>query len=158
MVVLGERGHQSRSRRRIRIDSLEADDGGPVVARLGLLESRSHGREVVVAIVDTARGRQYGNVGRNWRYSHEDLPSVRLEPLANVLSEGDGGGSVDRDVVVVVDGDEVAKLEVTARVNNSQDQSSKVRSRCDRRGKTYPARDAASEEIPSIRQPSPVNM
>ena len=74
------------------------------------------------------------------------LPSVSLEPLLDVLSEGDVGVSVDGDVVVVVDGDEVSELEVTVErkreeykeVSSSREGKEKLkngRRRCTQRGK-----------------------
>ena len=42
----------------------------------------------------------------------DDLPSVRAEPLGHVVGVGELGRTVDGDVVVVVDRDEVAELEV----------------------------------------------
>ena len=50
-----------------------------------------------------------------WRRynSHDDLPVVGLESLSDILSEGNVGGSVNGDLVVVVDGDKVSELEVT---------------------------------------------
>lgn len=52
------------------------------------------------------------------------LPSVGLEPLLDVLGEGNVGVSVDGDVVVVVDGDEVSELEVTVERNRKRGTSS----------------------------------
>lgn len=89
------------------------------------------------------------------------LPSVGLEPLLNILGEGDVGVSVDGDVVVVVDGDEVSELEVTVsrrtRIEDVEVSSSLKERRREESKETYPAREAASEATPSWRQPSPVN-
>ena len=41
------------------------------------------------------------------------VPAVRLEALADVLGEGEVRGAVDGDVVVVVEEDELAQLQVT---------------------------------------------
>ncbi len=42
----------------------------------------------------------------------QHAPAVGLEALADVLGEGEGGGAVDRDLVVVVEDLEAAELEV----------------------------------------------
>ncbi len=74
----------------------------------------------------------------------EDVPSVRLVSSLDVLSEGDGGVTVNGDVVVIVDGNEVSELQVTKiRIDSLAELT------------TYPAREQASEETPSWRQPSP---
>lgn len=87
--------------------------------------------------------------------SHDNLPVVRLESLGNILSESNVRVSVDRDLVVVVDSDKVAELEVTVLASGSKSAYSK---NWIARSETHPAREAASEETPSIKQPSPVNM
>ena len=78
-------------------DGLQVDDGRLVGVLLGLLDGSSDPGVVVVTVLDV-----------------QDLPSVRLEPHLDVLGEGTGGVSVDGDLVVVVDGDQVAELEVTS--------------------------------------------
>lgn len=60
----------------------------------------------------TLRLRQHASE-REERNSHENLPVVGLEALGDVLREGDRGGAVDGDLVVVVHADEVAESEVT---------------------------------------------
>lgn len=76
---------------------LQLDDGGLVLALLGLGNGLLNAVEVVVTVADD-----------------EDLPAVRLVSLDNVLSEGAVGVTVNGDVVVVVDGNQVAELEVTS--------------------------------------------
>lgn len=44
----------------------------------------------------------------------DDVPAVSLVALGNILSEGDVGATINGNVVVVVDGNEVAQLEVTS--------------------------------------------
>lgn len=44
----------------------------------------------------------------------DDVPAVSLVALGNILSEGDIGVTVNGNVVVVVDGNEVAQLEVAS--------------------------------------------
>lgn len=44
----------------------------------------------------------------------DDVPAVSLVALGDILSEGDVGVTINGDVVVVVDGNEVAELEVTS--------------------------------------------
>jgi hypothetical protein len=75
----------------------ELDNGRLVLGLLGLLDGSLNGVEVVVTIVND-----------------ENLPAVGFITLDNVLSEGDVGVSVNRNMVVVVDGNQVAKLEVTS--------------------------------------------
>lgn len=78
-------------------DGLQVDDGRLVGVLLGLLDGSGDPGVVVVTVLDV-----------------QDLPSVRLEPHLDVLGEGTSGVSVDGDLVVVVDGDQVAELEVTS--------------------------------------------
>ncbi|KAI3491949.1 hypothetical protein L1887_43658 [Cichorium endivia] len=75
---------------------LYADDRGLVGDLLGLVDGLVEALEVLVAVEDV-----------------RDVPSVGEEALLDVLGEGAGGVAVDGDVVVVVEGDEVAELEVT---------------------------------------------
>ena len=73
----------------------EDNEGRLVLLGAGLLDRLVHALEVLVAVLDV-----------------EDLPVVRLEALRDVLGEGDRGRTVDRDLVVVVDRNQVAELEV----------------------------------------------
>ena len=72
----------------------------------------------------------------------KDLPSVGLVSGLDVLGERDGGVTIDGDLVVVVDGNEVTELQVTIAGQH-------------RVGRyfcsivTHPAREEASEETPS---------
>jgi hypothetical protein len=50
--------------------------------------------------------------------SHDDLPVVSLESLGNIFSESNVRVTIDGDLVVVVDGDEVTELEVTVNSMN----------------------------------------
>lgn len=76
---------------------LELDEGRLVSDLLGLLDSISDQVEVVVAIQDG-----------------DDVPAVGLVTLENILGEGLVGVTVNGDPVVIPDGNEVAKLEVTS--------------------------------------------
>ena len=78
-------------------DSAQLDQGGLVFGLLGFLESTLDAIKVVVAVIDD-----------------EDLPAIRLVPLDDILGEGLVGVTVDGDVVVVIDGDQVAELEVAS--------------------------------------------
>ncbi len=85
---------------------------GLVVSALAFLRRLLDGLEIV-AILD-----------------HLDVPVVGLEALGDVLGEGELGGSVERDEVVVVEDDQLAEAEGSGE-------------------------RAASCEMPSIRSPSP---
>lgn len=76
---------------------LELDKGGLVSDGLGLLDGSLNGLEVVVTVLDG-----------------EDLPTVGLVSLGDILSKGDGSVTVNGDLVVVPDGDQVAELEVAS--------------------------------------------
>ena len=76
---------------------LELDKGRLVSDLLGLLDGLSDLVEVVVAILDG-----------------EGVPAVGLVALHDILSEGLVGVTVNGDLVVIPDGNEVAKLEVTS--------------------------------------------
>lgn len=82
--------------------SAELDQSGLGLLGLSLSDGLGDATEVVVSLLDD-----------------DDLPVVSLEALGNILGESDGGGSVDGDLVVIVDGDEVAELKVTARGSRS---------------------------------------
>ena len=73
----------------------DGDDGGLVLDRLGALDGRQDGVDVVVAVGDA-----------------RDVPAVGLVALERVLGEGDVGAAVDGDLVVVVENDQTAQLEV----------------------------------------------
>lgn len=75
---------------------LELDKGRLVSDLLGLLESLGDLVEVVVAILDG-----------------ENVPAVGLVTLEDILSESLVGVTINGDLVVIPDGNEVAKLEVT---------------------------------------------
>ena len=75
---------------------LELDKGRLVSDLLGLLDSLSDLVEVVVTVLDG-----------------EDVPAVRLVTLEDILSESLVGVTINGDLVVIPDGNEVAKLEVT---------------------------------------------
>lgn len=75
---------------------LQLDDGGLVLALLGLGNGLLNAVKVVVTVTDD-----------------QDLPAIRLVSLDDVLSEGAVGVTVNGDVVVIVDGNQVAELEVT---------------------------------------------
>lgn len=77
-------------------DGAKLDQGGLVRDGLGLLDGGVDALKVVVAVSDD-----------------DDVPAVRLVALDNVLSEGAVGVAVNGDVVVVVDGNQVAELQVT---------------------------------------------
>lgn len=112
---------------------LEGNEGGLGVVVASLGDGASNGVEVVVTGSDV-----------------EDLPAVRAEAGLDVLGERDSGVTVNGDVVVVPDGNEVAELEVTkmrVSVEKIDDVIAKL--------VTYPASEAASEATPSWRQPSP---
>lgn len=74
----------------------ELDHGRLVLDFLALLDGGLHSGEIAVTVLD-------GN----------NVPAIRLIALDNILSEGAVGVAVDGDVVVVVDADQVAQLEVT---------------------------------------------
>lgn len=76
-------------------DGLELDDGGLVLDGLGLLDGLLDAVEVAITVGDL-----------------EDVPAVGLVSLLDVLGEGLVGVTVDGDVVVIVDGNEVAELQV----------------------------------------------
>ena len=78
-------------------DGLELDKGGLVLDLLGLLEGSLNTLKVVVTVLDG-----------------QDLPAVGLVALENVLSEGLVGVTVNGDLVVIPDGNEVAELEMTS--------------------------------------------
>lgn len=73
----------------------ELDHGGLVLDILALLNGSLDAGQVVVTVVDG-----------------DDVPAVGLIALDNILSEGAVDVTVNGDVVVIVDADEVAKLEV----------------------------------------------
>ena len=75
---------------------LDADDRGLVGDLAGLRDGLVETLEVLVTVKDVG-----------------DVPAVREEALLDVLGEGAGGVTVDRDVVVVVEGNQVSELEVT---------------------------------------------
>lgn len=75
----------------------EFDKGRLVLDLLGLLDSGGNTLKVVVTI------------------SHgQSVPAVGLVALKNILGEGDFGITVNGDMVVVPDGNEVTELEVTS--------------------------------------------
>ena len=78
-------------------DGPEPDDGRLGRVLLGLLDGSGDSSIVVVSVLDV-----------------QDLPAVRLEPHLDVLGERTGGVSVNGDLVVVVDGNQVSELEVTS--------------------------------------------
>lgn len=78
-------------------DGLQLDDGGLVLDGLGLLDGLLDAVEVAVTVGDL-----------------EDVPAVGLVSLLDVLGEGLVGVTVDGDVVVIVDGNQVAELQVTS--------------------------------------------
>jgi len=69
----------------------DGDEGGLLGLGLGRRDRRIHGVDVVA-------------VGHG-----QDVPAVRLEALADILGEGEIGGAVDGDVVVVVEDDQLAE-------------------------------------------------
>ena len=77
--------------------SLKLDQSGLVLDGLSLLEGSLHGIQVSVTVLDG-----------------DDLPAVSFVALDNILSEGAVGVSIDGDVVVVVDADQVSELQVTS--------------------------------------------
>lgn len=77
-------------------DGGQLDDGRLVLDLLGLLDGSLNALQVVVAVLDPL-----------------GVPAVGLEALHDILREGAVGVTVNGDVVVVVDHDEVAELEVT---------------------------------------------
>ncbi|ROV88950.1 hypothetical protein VPNG_10195 [Cytospora leucostoma] len=77
-------------------DGPQLDQGGLALLLLGLLDGGLDGGQVAVTIGDL-----------------ENLPAVGLVSLLNILSEGLVGVTVDGDVVVIPDGDQVAELQVT---------------------------------------------
>lgn len=77
-------------------NGLKPNDGRLRGVLLGLLDRSGDTGIVVVSVLDV-----------------QDLPSVRLEPHLDVLGERTGGVSVNGDLVVVVDGDQVSELQVT---------------------------------------------
>jgi len=74
----------------------QLDHGWLVLDLLGLLDGSLHTLEIGVTLLDVL-----------------DVPAVRLETLGNILGEGTLGVTVDGNVVVVVDGDQVTELQVT---------------------------------------------
>lgn len=76
---------------------LELDQGGLVLDGASLLEGLVHGIEIVITVLDG-----------------DDVPAVGFVSLGNILSEGTVGVTIDGDVVVVPDSDEVAELKVTS--------------------------------------------
>lgn len=126
MVVLRGQSGQRAVLATLRIENnvLEADDGGLGGLLLGELDRLGDVLESVVSVVDAASSRRSARFAPSplhpaQKDAHEHLPVVRLEPLGNVLGEGDVGGAIDGDVVVVVDHDQLAELEVTARFDDS---------------------------------------
>mmetsp|Transcript_9518 Transcript_9518/g.28765 ORF Transcript_9518/g.28765 Transcript_9518/m.28765 type:complete len:494 (-) Transcript_9518:3-1484(-) len=83
-------------RRPVADDGRHLEQRGLVGDGLGLLDGVLDGLEVGVAVDDV-----------------DDVPAVRLEALRDVLGEGNLGVSVDRDVVVVVEGDQLSKADVS---------------------------------------------
>lgn len=78
-------------------DGLELNERGLVGDGLALLNRGSHASNIIVAVLDG-----------------HDVPTVGLVPLDNILGEGAVGVTVNRDMVVVPDGNEVAELKVTS--------------------------------------------
>lgn len=76
---------------------LDTDDRGLVGDVSGLGDGLEETLEVLVTVKDV-----------------RNVPSVGEEALLDVFGEGAGGVTVDRDVVVIVEGDEVSELEVTS--------------------------------------------
>ena len=77
--------------------------GQPMMVRSTMIDGRS-----VSALAAAKRGVERGEV---LAVVHVlDVPAVGLVALADVLGEGDVGVVLDRDLVVVVDEDEVAQL------------------------------------------------
>lgn len=76
---------------------LELDKSRLVGNGLGLLDGSLDGSKVVVTVIDL-----------------DDVPAVSLISLGDVLGEGNSGVTVNGDLVVVPDGNEVAKLEVAS--------------------------------------------
>ena len=72
------------------------DHGWLVGDLLGLLDGSLHTLEIGVTLLDVL-----------------NVPAVSLETLHNILGEGTLGVTVDRNVVVVVDGDQFTELQVT---------------------------------------------
>ena len=75
-------------------DGADDDQGRPVLLGLGRLDGGLEPLEVVAVL------------------HAQHAPAVGLEALADVLGEGEGGGAVDRDLVVVVEDLEPAELEM----------------------------------------------
>lgn len=76
-------------------DGLELDKSGLVLDLLGLLDGGLDAVKVVVTVIDG-----------------EDLPAIRLVSLEDILSESLVGVTVNGDVVVIPDGNQVAKLKM----------------------------------------------
>jgi hypothetical protein len=147
--------------------ALETDEGRLVLLGAGLLEGCEDVGEAVISIVNAVKSisrsvRRLGCKHQLESHAHQHLPVIRFEPLGDVLSEGESSGSIDGNVVVIVDGDQVAELEVTrpdARNEHEPENRAGWSCEAERRDiEAYPASEAASEETPSIRHPSPVNM
>lgn len=75
---------------------LELDQGGLILDCPALLNGSLHASEVTVTVLDD-----------------DDMPAVSLISLDDVFSEGAVGVAINGDVVVIVNADEVAQLEVT---------------------------------------------
>lgn len=74
----------------------ELDEGRLVSNGLGLLDGSLNASKVVVTVIDL-----------------DDVPAVSLVSLRDILSEGNSGVTINGDLVVIPDGNEVAELEVT---------------------------------------------
>lgn len=75
----------------------DLDEGGLVGDRLGLSDGLADGVVVGVSVLDM-----------------DNMPSKGLVPLGNIFSEGDLSVSVDGDLVVIVEGNELAEAPVTS--------------------------------------------
>lgn len=78
-------------------DGPELDQGRLVLDLLALLDGSLNAFQVVVAVLDDL-----------------DVPTVRLVALGNILSESLVGVTIDGNVVVVPDGNQVSELKVTS--------------------------------------------
>lgn len=82
--------------RTISNDGGELDQGWLISDSLGILDGLLNGLKIIVTILDPL-----------------GVPSVGLEAGENIFSERDVGVTVDGDVVVIIDGNEVAELEMS---------------------------------------------